>query len=573
MEPENSPRREYLLTAAGSEEVNGSYTVSSENDLFYQKRHSADDTSSVVYIITLESLPDLGEDFEIAWVLQSHNAVSDEAVTFYATPCDDPDSLAFPLKGWIAVSGLEPVPRMFLRPMQHPRGRSSTLDIIEEDEEVDFSIEPFWPHEQDPDESIDEWRGTFADWDEYAGDDLDEEWNDNYSEEPSSEGEESDYGEIELPDDIMENFKEGQFVHKQMGQESSPDDLRARSPRGEGNEIDSDTSEDDTDIRHDTSRSSIIDHGELPDKLSMSSLPDVKEMGEEEQIVLPPQRRLESGVYSDRLDKEEKETTDAAATTTNNTVDLMNPHLAYARSLGVKGEITIVDLRNDTPMITGARVGSRVLRHARRSSGRQDELDFRIASPPYRPLIAPPKDPFMPSITVHSRSRTSRDHIDVDLISSVVPEKPIKSPRRKSARLTPRVKELPRGKSKEKRGRKRTQNVEKTPAGGAEEKEDKRDNEVPPVESVSQNIPTEEVKPKALPALHKVARKRDPEREKLEEEMHQLKTKMRKCDRLSKLRKRGRNLTKEQQDSLVHKSKYQRRIEELRRLLGSDIGR
>merc|ERR1719233_1202180 len=184
-------------------------------------------------------------------------------------------------------------------------------------------------------------------------------------------------------------------------------------------------------------------------------------MVEEEEIVLPPQRRLESGVFSDHLDREEKETTDAA-NTKNNTVDLMNPHLAYARSLGVKGEITIVDLRNDTPMITGARVGSRVLRHARRSSGRQDELDFRIASPPYRPLIAPPKDPFMPSITVHSRSRTSRDHIDVDLISSVVPEKPIKSPRRKSARLTPRVKELPRAKSKEKRGRKRTQNVEKT---------------------------------------------------------------------------------------------------------------
>merc|ERR1711974_453486 len=52
----------------------------------------------------------------------------------------------------------------------------------------------------------------------------------------------------------------------------------------------------------------------------------------------------------------------------------------------------------------------------------------------------------------------------------------------------------------------------------------------------------------------------------MEEEMHDLKVKMRKCDRLSKLRKRGRNLTKEQQDSLVHKSKYQRRIEELRRL-------
>merc|ERR1719419_944213 len=208
---------------------------------------------------------------------------------------------------------------------------------------------------------------------------------------------------------------------------------------------------------------------------------------------------MESGVCLDNLDREEKETT-AAATTNNNTVDLMNPHLAYARSLGVKGEITIVDLRNDTPMITGARVGSRVMRHTRQGSGRQEELDFRIASPPYRPLIAPPKDPFMPAITVHSRSRTSRDSFDVDMISSVVPEKPTRTPRRKSARSNPGVNELPRRKSREKRGRKRTQNVEKTPAQDVEEKEAKRDNNVPAVESLSQNIPSEEVKPKAQPA-------------------------------------------------------------------------
>merc|ERR1719289_73871 len=245
MESPKRDQREYLLTAAGSKEVNGSYTVSSENDLIYKKRHTTGDSSSVLYIITLDSLPDLGEDFEIAWVLQSHNAISDEAITFYATPCEDPDSLAFPIKGWIAVSGLEPVPRMFPRPIQHPRGRNSTLDIIEEDEEVDFSIEPFYADDHDPDDSNEEWRGTFADWDEYAGDDLDEEWNENYSEVPSSEGEESDYGEIELPDDIMENFKEGQFVHKQRPQDSSANDLRARSPRGVGNDADSDTSEED----------------------------------------------------------------------------------------------------------------------------------------------------------------------------------------------------------------------------------------------------------------------------------------------------------------------------------------
>jgi len=568
----DSARREYLLTAAGSDEVNGSYTVSSEDDLFYEKRHSAGDSTSVVYIITLESLPDLGDDFEIAWVLQSHNAVSDEAVTFYATPCEDPDSLAFPINGWIAVSGFEPVPRIFPRPMQHPRGRTSTLDIIEEEQEVDFSIEPFWAEDHDPEDSVDEWRGTFADWDEYAGDDVDEDSNEGYSEEPSSEGEESDYREIDLPDDIMENFKEGQFVRKQKPQDSSADDLRAISPRGQGYEVDTDTSDDYTEIRHDNKRNSIIDHGELPHRLSMASQTDEMEMSEEEQVVLPPQRRMESGICSDNLDKEEKETSNTITTTTN-TVDLMNPHLAYARSLGVKGEITIVDLRNDTPMITGARVGSRVLRHARQGSGRQDELDFRVASPPYRPLIAPLKDPFMPAITVHSRSRTSKDHIDVDLISSVVPEKQTKRPRRKSARLNPCSSEQSRRKAKEKRGTKRTQNFEKTLAPDVAGKEAKSENEGPVVDSVSQKIPLEEVKPKVQQAILKVERKRDLEREKLEEEMHQLKTKMRKCDRLSKLRKRGRNLSKEQQDSLVHKSKYQRRIEELRRLLGSDIGR
>merc|ERR1719317_105092 len=129
-------------------------------------------------------------------------------------------------------------------------------------------------------------------------------------------------------------------------------------------------------------------------------------------------------------------------------------------------------------MITGARVGSRVLRHARQGSGRQDELDFRIASPPYRPLIAPPKDPFMPAITVHSRSRTSRDHIDVDLISSVVPEK-VKVPRRKSGRGNVSGVELPRRKSQRKRG-KRSQNVESLPANAGvdvEEKEAKKENE------------------------------------------------------------------------------------------------
>lgn len=564
MEPENQPRREYLLTAAGSQEVNGSYTVSSENDLFYKKRYSPKDSASVVYIITLESLPELGEDFEVAWVLQSHNAVSDEAITFYATPCDDPESLAFPIKGWITVSGLEPVPQFFPRPMQHPRGRSSNLEIIEENEEVDFSIEPFWANEDDPDgEFEDDLQGTFDGWDQDQYEYDLEDWDEGGLEEPSSEGEESDYGEIELPDDIMENFQDGHFVHKQKPQESSADDQRVTSPRGTGNEVDSDTSEDITIVRHDTNRDSV-DQSDLPERPSISSQVDEKELADaeenEEKINLPSQRRFESGICSENID-----------VPTTATVDLKNPHLAYARSLGVKGEITIVDLRSETPMITGARVGSRVLRHARNTSGRQDELDFRIASPPYRPLIAPPKDPFMPAITVHSRSRTSRDHFDVDLISSVVPE----MKRRNSARMTPGGNEPPRRKSQRKRSR-RSLNVEKLPdhdEAGVEEKEAKKENKVTTVQSVEQTIPSGDVKPKAQPVVTIKEEKRDPEREKLEEEMHQLKTKMRKCDRLSKLRKRGRNLNKQQQDTLVHKSKYQRRIEELRRLLGSDIGR
>merc|ERR1711974_295155 len=52
----------------------------------------------------------------------------------------------------------------------------------------------------------------------------------------------------------------------------------------------------------------------------------------------------------------------------------------------------------------------------------------------------------------------------------------------------------------------------------------------------------------------------------MEEEMHDLKVKMRKCDRLSKLRKRGRNLSKEQQALLLSKEKMKRRLDELKKL-------
>merc|ERR1719419_498182 len=191
----------------------------------------------MVYIITLESLPELGEDFEVAWALQSHDADSDEVVTFYATPCEEPEAQGFPLIGWITVSGLEPVPRIFPRPIQLPRDRTSNLDIIEEDTERDFSIEPFWSNELNQEDSGDECLGMFHDWDQFGGDVADEDWRDGEFDEQSSEGDDSDCGEVELPDDIMENFKDGTFVHKQKQVNLTPEERPvAVSPRGPGSE-------------------------------------------------------------------------------------------------------------------------------------------------------------------------------------------------------------------------------------------------------------------------------------------------------------------------------------------------
>jgi len=251
---------------------------------------------------------------------------------------------------------------------------------------------------------------------------------------------------------------------------------------------------------------------------------------------------------------------------TERTVDLSNPDLAFARSQGTVGEITIVDLRTDPPGITGARIGSSIMRQGRAVSAQQDEMDFRIISPPYKPLIAPVKDPFISSTPELKRSRSGqREHVDVDLISALVP---------------PEVKTLQRVKSpvsrspgKTKRGHKGKflQSFEQQPITNVEQKEKKQDEDG--IETSAQTIPSSTEVKKHVIASPPPEEKRDPVREKLEEEMHLLKTKMRKCDRLSKLRKRGRNLTKEQQETLVDKSKYQKRIDELRKLLGSDIGR
>jgi len=534
--PEKPPKRECLLTAAGSQEVNGSYIQTSDEDLFYKKKYTAGDPAGIVYIITLESLPELGEDFEVAWALQSHNADSDDVVTFYATPCDEPEAQGFPLIGWITVSGLEPVPRLFPRPIQLPRDRTSSLDIIEENLERDFSIEPFWANDHDSEASGDECQGMFPHWDQDF-------------EEPSSEGEDSDYGEVEFDDDIMENFKDGTFVHKPNQVNSTSDErMETLSPRRLGTEVDSDTSEDFTIIKHDHTEFPV-DQSDNPSKPSVSNQADEKEeVGNGDKFNLTSQV-LEPETCTDKSEN------------TGSTVDLMNPDLAYARSQGTKGEITIVDLRTDPPGITGARIGSFRMRDERVGSRQQDEIDFKIISPPYKPLIAPPKDPFISSISEHTRCRTGRDHVDVDLISALVPQE-VKTSRQ---RVKNPINE---------RSPRKTQINRKTSTDnnrvGVEDKEEKQ------VEFSSginaQTIPSMAVKTDVI-ASQPLEKKRDPEREKLEEEMHQLKTKMRKCDRLSKLRKRGRNLTKAQQDTLVEKSKYQKRIEELRRLLGSDIGR
>jgi len=535
-------RRECLLTASGSKEVNGSYIQASEEDLFYKKKYTAGDAVGIVYIITLESLPELGEDFEVAWALQSHDADSDKVVTFYATPCEEPEAQGFPLFGWITVSGLEPVPRIFPRPIQLPRDRTSNLDIIEENIERDFSIEPFWSNELDQEDSGDECLGMFHDWDQFGGDVADEDWRDGECDERSSEGDDSDCGEVELPDDIMENFKDGTFVHKHNQVNLTSEERPvAVSPRGLVSEVDLDTSDDFTVIRHDQG-GSLFERSESPPKPSVSIKPEEKKEVKNEK----------NDISYKRIDSQ------ACTEYTERTVDLSDHDLVYARSQGTEGEITIVDLRSDIPLITGARIGSSIVRDERAVSGQQDKLDIRVISPAYKPLIAPLKSPFISSTSELYRIRAGREHVDVDLISALVPAE-VKSPRQGAKRSV----NLSSSKSPRSQKGKFAQDFEQQPT--VEQTEEKWDEEG--IEMSAQTIPS------STEGKTDVITSPIPEERKLEEEMHQLKTKMRKCDRLSKLRKRGCNLTKEQQETLVDKSKYQKRIEELRTFLGSDIGR
>jgi hypothetical protein len=145
----NPLRREYLLTAAGSPEINGLYTQNSDDGMFYDKKAATGDPPGTIYIVTLDSFADKGEDFEVAWVLQSHNVETHRVISFYVAPCNDPESLSLPAKGWTVISGVEPVPKVFARPKVKPRDPASKLGIIEEDKERDFSLEPFWVPQED----------------------------------------------------------------------------------------------------------------------------------------------------------------------------------------------------------------------------------------------------------------------------------------------------------------------------------------------------------------------------------------------------------------------------------------
>lgn len=490
LEPENL-RREYLLTSAGSQEINGTYSQNSEDGMFYNKRAATSDPPGIIFVITLDSLTDKGEDFDIAWVLQSHDTTSNEVVTFYAAPCDDPDSLGLPVKGWTAISGLEPLPRVFARPKQQPRDRASTLDIIEEDEEVDFSLDPFWA--PDEDQGSEEDPGDldqFYDWDEIR-DDVDEEYEDGEMgefEEQSSEGD-SDYGEVELPDDLMANFRDGHFGHKAEGRTSH------------SSEVDEKTK---------TSISSEVVNEKGMDLISRPGEGDEKE----EQPPVPAAQNVKivraGGVNS-----------------------ALNQQLVFARN---RGGVPLVDQRQKP--INGSLYGCKVLKR-----GSREEAAIRM-------LITPVKDQFSPANPRYRKRSLDGKQFDVDLITAVLDTSESRTVQRRARRNS----------------------GEKSP-----DRNRRRRMRTPPV-NVETLVATDEVGTgKEVKVDQKMSqssgRKDDPERLKLERELHLLKTKMRKCDRLSKLRDRGRSLTKEQQETLVNKSKHQHRIDELRRALGSDVGR
>jgi len=522
-EEDNSLRRVYLLTAAGSPEINGTYTQNSDDGMFYNKRAAASDPPGTLFIITLDSIADRGEGFDVAWVLQSHDVESHRVVSFYAAPCDDPESLGLPAKGWTAISGIEPVPKVYARPKQEPRDRASTLDVIEEGKEKEFSLEPFWPDEEEILPSEDEAnRDQFCDWDEIRGV-LEHEYEVDVQEESDelSSEDDSDY-DLELPDDLMDNYRDGHFGHKPKPEDEikfSPDRQRELYyPRGSA--VDSDTSDDLSIIRHDTNE---FDQETSEGRTSTSSQGDGEEKEEK------PSVQVVQNVHSEKKGQ--------LACNVNNTSLNQQLLLNSRNHVGTK---TVEKQRAEPPIVCASLYGCKLIR-----SGSLEDLAIQ-------PLIQRVKDPFTKA---HQRFRKSQDQqTDVDLISAFKETSDSRPTQLRPGRV-------PRNKSA---------------TNSSSSKSDRKRQVIPANVETPTNVAKvnngEEVK-----LDRKVAQtsstNRDEELLKLENELHQLKTKMRKCDRLSKLRNRGRSLTKEQQDTLVSKSKHQHRIEELRKLIGFNVGK
>jgi len=528
-------RGEFFLAGAGSPEVNGSYVQTNSEDevVFYEKRpdgggylcgaigENAEELHFVVTLDSNDSLSALGEHFEIAWVLKSHNAVS-----YYAAPYEE-DSETPPLKGWIALAGLLPVPCYLVeRPCQPPRDRTSKLDIIVEDEEREFLI-PSWEPDYEMGGSVieDETFDPFYGWDNNCGDDeYDSPWQGSDSGEDSSDLDDSD--EVELPADLMVNFKNGIFGHKpkpNVERKSSDQDGESMEDGELQFNMDSDSSDDDPCIvRHDTAE---FDGGSgRLQRLSIAS----QEGDLEDELTLESPRA--NGI--DALNEPE----------------LKSSNPAYDSLETFASPVSLTNPSSPENLMEGHRQGSQVLR-----GGSHKEL-----------VIALPTDPF--STPTHTRYRRSRDYIDIDLVSAPPELLVALSPRRKSARrLSGRGTSdsglpfpIPRRKSGRRHSGRGTSNDDLFDLGKKQESQTKKTKENTKSISLGEVVLQEE---KSIV---------DQERLKLQREAHQLKTKMRKCDRISKIRKRGTTLSKMQQETLVNKSKYQRRFDEIRKLLGSD---
>jgi len=589
MEPVEQRRCEFFLAGAGSPDVNGSYVqTSTEVDVvFYEKRPSDNwflngetgKSTGLVFIITLDSLPDMGEDFELAWVLKST-----EAVIYYAAPFEEDEEMP-PLKGWVAVEGLLPVPSHLIeRPILPPRDRTSNLDIIVEDEERDFSL-PYWePDEQEIPGSIVE-TDTF---DPFFG------WDNDYGEDDSGgySSEQDDSDEIELPTDLMDNFKDGMFNHKLKTDSDSVErnsverrssDQQRRSYGHQGGEGKFDTGDnifleeessefDECIVRHDTEEFEI--RGEPFSRSSTSGQGDVEQNEE----------GIESPRSPSQGELDESETTSSSFSRgrqANNNQESKENQI----SLDIKSEELNekpISPRNANDKARSPRNKNENPRSPRNASDRPHSPVRRDGSlrgcrvlrgtgaNHKAPVISLPEDPF--STPSHSRYRRSRDYIDIDLVTAPPELLSVLSPRRKSQRrISGRNSfedfpiQMPRRRSSER-------SYEYDIPNEAENKENK------PLErknSVEKGNLLDDFKQKRekSPVVDEKANRlklQKLEIQKLQNEAHQLKTKMRKCDRISKVRKRGTTLSKIQQELLVNKSKYQHRYEEIKKLLGSD---